>query len=130
MRNLDYDTATRQLKSLSELASRLAAQTPKIDEIVEGVQRLTTDDSRKSKSILQDLGTLQEASRSANQLMSQKSELESRIGVMGKYLITEHMYLQVRFHSFKYFSSLSIHHNYACRRFSTFVTFEKHRNGL
>ena len=95
MQNMDYDTATRQLKSLSELASRLVAQSPKINEIVEGVQMLTTDDSKKSKSILRDLGTLQEASRSANQLMSQKSELESRIGVIGKYLITEHMYLQV-----------------------------------
>lgn len=73
----------------------MAAQSPKIDEIIEGVHKLTADDTQKAKSILNDLGTLQEASRSANQLMGQKSELESRIGIVGQYLITEHMYLQV-----------------------------------
>ncbi|VDL15838.1 unnamed protein product [Hymenolepis diminuta] len=94
LQNLNYDLATRHLKTLSELASRLAAQSPKIDEIVEGIHKLTADDTLKAKSILNDLGTLQEASRSANQLMGQKSELESRIGIVGQYLITEHMYLQ------------------------------------
>ncbi|KAH9280373.1 Spectrin beta chain, non-erythrocytic 1 [Echinococcus granulosus] len=94
LQNLDQNTATRQLKSLSELASCLAAQSPKIDEIVEKVNKLTNDDSRKTKSLLSDLGTLQEASHLANQLMNQKSELESRVGAVGTCLITEHMYLQ------------------------------------
>ncbi len=52
-------------------------------------------DSGEAKSILEDLGTIQEASRSANQLMSQKAELDSRIGAIGKNLIIEYMYLQV-----------------------------------
>ncbi|KAM7541962.1 hypothetical protein Aperf_G00000017227 [Anoplocephala perfoliata] len=94
LQNLNYESATRHLKSLSELASRLAAQSPRIDEIVNGIRKLTMDDSRKVKSDLNDLGTLQEASRSANQLMAQRSELESRIGVVGQYLIAKHMYLQ------------------------------------
>ncbi|KAL5107304.1 Spectrin beta chain [Taenia crassiceps] len=94
MQNLDQNIVTRQLKSLSELASCLAAQSPKIDDLVEKVNKLTNDDSRRVKSLLSDLGTLQEASRSANQLMNQKSKLESLVGIAGGYLITEHMYLQ------------------------------------
>lgn len=94
---MNYDSATRYLKSVCELASRLAAQSSKIDGIVEDVRKLTSDDSVRSKSILNDLGTLQEASRSANLLMSQKSELESRICIVAHYLITEHMYLQVSY---------------------------------
>ncbi|VDM16022.1 unnamed protein product [Hydatigera taeniaeformis] len=94
MQNLDQNTATRQLKMLSELASCLAAQSPKIDEIAENVNKLTNSASGKSKSLLSDLGTLQEASHSANQLMNMKSKLELQVGVAGGYLITQHMYLQ------------------------------------
>ncbi|VDN97776.1 unnamed protein product [Rodentolepis nana] len=92
--NLNYESATRHLKALSELASRLATQSPKFEEIVDGVRNLTGNGSLKARSILDDLGTLQEASRSANQLMGQKSELESRIGICSQHLIAKHMYLQ------------------------------------
>ncbi|VDK20324.1 unnamed protein product, partial [Taenia asiatica] len=94
IQNLDQSTVTRQLKSLSELASCLAAQGPKINELVEKVNKLTNDDSRRAKSLLRDFGTLQEASRSANLLMNQKDKLESAVGIAGGDLITKHMYLQ------------------------------------
>lgn len=120
---------TRQLKSLSELASCLAAKSPKIGELVEQVNRLTDDDSRKAKSLLSDLGTLQEASRSVSQLMNQKSKLESLVGIAGGCLITEHMYLQVWTRScranllsmegFTLFSSYP----------SISTTFKRHRSG-
>ncbi len=78
------------------MAARSAAQSAKLDKIVEGVKKMASMDSGEAKSILEDLGTIQEASRSANQLMSQKAELDSRIGAIGKNLIIEYMYLQVR----------------------------------
>uniref|UniRef100_A0A5K3EEV8 PH domain-containing protein n=1 Tax=Mesocestoides corti TaxID=53468 RepID=A0A5K3EEV8_MESCO len=92
--NLNYETSSRQLKLLSEMASRLAAQNPKIDEVVDAVTRLVNSDSGEAKTILEDLDTLQVASRSANQLMSLKSELDSRIGTAGGYLISQFMFLQ------------------------------------
>ncbi|KAL5964605.1 Spectrin alpha chain [Taenia solium] len=94
IQNLDQSIVTRQLKSLSELASCLAAQGPKINELVEEVNKLTNNDSRRAKSLLSDFGALQEASRSANQLMNQKDKLESAVGIAGGDLITKHMYLQ------------------------------------
>lgn len=76
---------------------RSVAQSITINEIVAGVTKMQSAHSGQAKSILEDLGTIQEAAKAANQLMSQKAELDNRIGARGKHAIKDFIFLQVCF---------------------------------